>query len=780
MASLKLVYSLAPADDRFRERLSSHLHSLVQKGQLIEWHEQLIPPGSDRTQERRLAWRSADILLLLLSADYFSSDACNNDEIQEALERHRQGTLLLVPILIRPCDWQATPLVDLQLLPRNKVPVTTWADQDEAFLSIALELRQLLSARGATAAPLSALQRTNRWRLLKLVRSTWIDGMLDASLHHAVWVDLHLQKQPSALDNSWRLMVQELASAPRPLPAGTSIIQVFDEADEELLILGAPGSGKTTLLLYLARTLLDRAEIDESRRLPVIFHLSAWAQKRLPLDQWFLEEMQIRYQVSPQIGRAWIESNSIFPLLDGLDEVTESARPACVQAIQSYTRRSLEHIPLVVCCRSDAYDALPLQLPLQYTIMLLPFTGEQIDFYLSSISGQLDVLRRALAEDRELFELARRPLMLSVFAQAYRGAVSVALPSPATHNEYPRAIFRYYVQQMLSRRTSLQRGTAQQMYRWLGYLARQMQDHQQTLLTVEYLQPTWLPAAYRAWYRRSMPLVYGLAFGLLFGPIFGLAFACIYGLIYRTLARLAFGLSFGLLVGVIGGLVGGLAFGLIFRQHSLIQPAEASSWSWTAAKKGLLIGLSGGLAVGAVGGLVGGIITGVAGGLAVGLAVVLLIGLIGGLVSGLSPLQLSERAALSPNEGIWRSGKRGLIFVLLAVLLFGLAGGLLVGLLGSSIVTIGYGLLFGLILGAGGGLIFGLAFGLVGGRTGMAAFLQHFTLRFFLWRLKLLPWWLVAFLNEATERLLLRRAGGSYLFIHRLLRDVLADQEDLI
>ncbi len=77
-----------------------------------------------------------------------------------------------------------------------------------------------------------------------------------------------------------------------------------------------------------------------------------------------------------------------------------------------------------------------------------------------------------------------------------------------------------------------------------------------------------------------------------------------------------------------------------------------------------------------------------------------------------------------------------------------------------------------------GGLIFGLAFGLVGGRTGLAAFLQHFVLRFFLWCLNLLPWKIVAFLDEATERLLLRKVGGNYVFVHRLLRDVLATQEN--
>ena len=57
------------------------------------------------------------------------------------------------------------------------------------------------------------------------------------------------------------------------------------------------------------------------------------------------------------------------------------------------------------------------------------------------------------------------------------------------------------------------------------------------------------------------------------------------------------------------------------------------------------------------------------------------------------------------------------------------------------------------------------------------AFVQHFALHFFLWRLHLLPWPLVTFLDEATERLLLWKVGGNYIFVHRLLRDVLATRE---
>lgn len=779
MEPLRLIYSCAPADNDLLAQLSAHLQPLVQQKLLVEWHDLLIEAGANVAEERRRAWNAADVLLLLISADYFLSAAYDPQEMRTALERRETERLLVVPILLRDCVWQVSSLGTLQALPRNNVPVMRWDDRDAAFSTIAQELRQLITARSVPAhavASLSVREQVNRRRLLKQVRATWIEGLLKQSLHRAVWVDLHLQEKSDALENPWRLVVQELEQEPRPLPPGTSIIQVFDGADEELLILGEPGAGKTTLLLYLTRTLLERAEADERRRMPVVFVLSSWADQRLPLDQWLVEELRAKYQIPPKIGRAWVEAYQIFPLLDGLDEVTEAAREACVQAIIAYTRRASERVPLVMSCRNAEYQALSVHLPLQYAVMLLPFTNEQINTYLSSISGQVDVLREALYEDRELFELARSPLLLSVFTLAYHGADARDLPGPAAHKDYPQALFRYYVKHMLQRRARLRQVTEEQVYRWMAYLASQLTQQQQTIFVLEALQPTWLPERVRGWYRRAMVLAYALVFGLLFGPVFGVAFAGAYGLLARSVAKLAFGLTFGLTTGIIGGFVGGLVFGIAFKQQS-IQPAEASAWSWGEARKGLIIGAAGGLVFGLVGALIGGLV-GWTGALVVGVVVEFLAVLVSTVVGGLAPVQLAERTRFVPNEGIWRSGRRGLSIVLLFILLFGLCAGVVVGLVGQSIGSFIYGPLFGLILGAAGGLLFGVAFGIAGGRTGLTAFLKHFVLRFFLWRLKLLPWQVVPFLDETTERLILRKIGGQYIFVHRLLRDVLATPED--
>lgn len=102
-------------------------------------------------------------------------------------------------------------------------------------------------------------------------------------------IELGLHDAPDTVANPWRFALEGPTRAAQALPLGTTITQVYDQTDGSLLILGAPGTGKTTLLLELARTRLDQAERDPSAPLPVVFHLSTWTEKRLPLATWLVQ-----------------------------------------------------------------------------------------------------------------------------------------------------------------------------------------------------------------------------------------------------------------------------------------------------------------------------------------------------------------------------------------------------------------------------------------------------------------------------------------------------------
>jgi hypothetical protein len=105
----------------------------------------------------------------------------------------------------------------------------------------------------------------------------------------------------------------------------------------------------------------------------------------------------------------------------------------------------------------------------------------------------------------------------------------------------------------------------------------------------------------------------------------------------------------------------------------------------------------------------------------------------------------------------------------------GLGAGLLVGLLVGPGVWLHDGLRAGLGAGLGVGLFVGPLAGLATGlRYGGRACLQHLVLRLGLWYTGFAPWTYVDFLDYAAERLLLRKVGGGYSFIHRRLQDYFA------
>ena len=69
------------------------------------------------------------------------------------------------------------------------------------------------------------------------------------------------------------LVLSNPLESTQTIPSSTTITQVFDQAQGELLILGEPGVGKTTLLLELTRDLLKRAKDIEATPIPIVLML---------------------------------------------------------------------------------------------------------------------------------------------------------------------------------------------------------------------------------------------------------------------------------------------------------------------------------------------------------------------------------------------------------------------------------------------------------------------------------------------------------------------------
>ena len=66
--------------------------------------------------------------------------------MRRVLERHDSGDARVVPIIVEPCDWQATPLSKLKVLPQDGKPVSDWRNENSAYVNVVQELRRILKS----------------------------------------------------------------------------------------------------------------------------------------------------------------------------------------------------------------------------------------------------------------------------------------------------------------------------------------------------------------------------------------------------------------------------------------------------------------------------------------------------------------------------------------------------------------------------------------------------------------------------------------------------------
>ena len=594
-------------------------------------------------------------------------------------------------------------------------------------------------------------ERQNRALMLGRVRSVWLAGVLEESLHGGEIIDLGFAYRPAALGNSGLPSWQQAAEYDYLLPVGTKIENVFAAAERVLLVLGEPGAGKTTMLLQLVSHLLAAAESDDSCPMPAVFALSAYRDNR-PLTDWLVDQLANNYETPRKLAAQWIDAGRFVPLLDGLDEVDPALRPTCAEAINAF-RQQHPGVALLVTARSRDYQTLATRLNMDKAIVLQPLTPEQIDTYLSRRGPRLAGLRQSLAADPTLRELAQTPLMLSIMTLAYRrmpeegGEMGGRLLTSTQ-------LFDVYAERMARYRGKDMRFAPSDTITWLTWLAKQLTREGKPTFFLEDMQPSWLAADDRPRLARSMRLLVFL---------FLLAGALPASFLFMTFGRWGAALAV-LLVGLAAAAVPALTGRFLLRARlpfNRIETVESLAWSWPYAALGLGVGVVGGLVLGA---LVGWLDRWSTTAWATPWAALLAAagGALGAFEAGLRPGDL--RLRMSPGQGVGQSLRSGVVVMTRVMVLAGVLLSVALGaaslLNGGDVILAAAPWLLWLLLYLGLG--FALAYG-------QLAYYQHARLRRILYDRGHIADDYPAFLNQTAERNLLRKVGGGYTFVHALL-----------
>lgn len=684
-------------------------------------------------------------------------------------------------------------------------------------------------SRDPASKPVSeSISKARRKQLILLdkVKAFWVEGVLEKAALKDGGLSPQFHQVRQSIVHPWDGVVGP-AILDQEIPRGKSPLELFRAGGQSLLILGEPGAGKTMMLIALARALINRAEVDDSEPIPVILNLMSWAEQRPRLEDWAVEELAAKYMIPRQTGRQWLADDDLILLLDGFDDVPARQRPRCAEAINHF-RISQGLSGIVVCSRSEEYAATRIKLNLGAAIELQPLSEAQIIAYIEELGPRSAQLKAAVDRDTTLREMARNPLMLSIMSQSYDDLKpdSAGDPTEATSASdflatRRQRLFDTYVRSMFRRRAPGKRFSQEQTLSWLAWLASQMYHFQQSPLLIEQIQPSWLPR--RPW-RWSYMMLGGLISGIVSAFIIWLLLQILRlstpQLAADTAGQVASTLGISqnqativtlLAVNILLGILFALVQGRYFESVNLL-PAEPRLDSWTYRRHLALVGLTTGALTLAIASLYDELLLA----LAWATAEVFVFVIIARYIYGLS--YDSEIRTVEALGWSWQSAIRGLVVGLLAAAAFELMGFLLYD---------GREVTFSIVIPAAGGAVLGgmrgrrleaksrpnqgihlslrnsfiaatlsaiiltalswylnwrtyalytgaLTFVIAGALFGGGNVLKHFLVRLLLWLHNDLPWDTIHFLDYAADLVFLRKVGGGYIFIHRLLQQYFA------
>lgn len=148
----KVFFSYSHDDEHFRNQLEKHLSMLKHQGLIEPWHDRRIAAGAAVDDAISNALEEADIILLLVSASFIASPYCYSEEMERAMQRHHDGTAVVIPVIVRTCDWHPAPFGKLLAVPKDGKAIDLWANFDEAYTDVTRQIRSVVEKQ-ASAGP---------------------------------------------------------------------------------------------------------------------------------------------------------------------------------------------------------------------------------------------------------------------------------------------------------------------------------------------------------------------------------------------------------------------------------------------------------------------------------------------------------------------------------------------------------------------------------------------------------------------------------------------------
>lgn len=159
MDAIDIFIAYSQQDRDLMEQFKKQLSAAERIGLVDSWHDGEIEVGTDRELAAKKAMEKAEIVVLLLSANFFASEYLYEKEMTQALSLAEAGKATLIPVLLKECTWQLSPIAKLKILPENAIPITNeyWKTTDRAFKQVVDQIihtsNKIRKAQGSPELP---------------------------------------------------------------------------------------------------------------------------------------------------------------------------------------------------------------------------------------------------------------------------------------------------------------------------------------------------------------------------------------------------------------------------------------------------------------------------------------------------------------------------------------------------------------------------------------------------------------------------------------------------
>lgn len=147
----KIFISYSEKDLLHRQNIEKQLKAWVRSQKIAIWHREMLNVAEEIAPRIAEELANAEIMMVLLSADYLADDTLYQQELAPILQKENK---ILVPIMVRPCVWQDTLPQDVVVLPSLEKAISQYdEDEDAAWLQVVNALREVVE-NGANAVSL--------------------------------------------------------------------------------------------------------------------------------------------------------------------------------------------------------------------------------------------------------------------------------------------------------------------------------------------------------------------------------------------------------------------------------------------------------------------------------------------------------------------------------------------------------------------------------------------------------------------------------------------------